>query len=76
MRIVTIMTLNGNKVREFLGEKGKSREWLAAQLGCSLSTVDKFLGGRMPRAELLFKLAQEMGCQVEDLVPMEAKNAS
>lgn len=67
------MTLDGNKVRLFLDQKEKSREWLATQLDCSLSTVEKILAGRVPRGETLVKLAQLMGCQVEDLLPRQAR---
>lgn len=53
--------------------ENRTGEWLAVQLECSLSTVTKILGGRVPRGETLVKLAKLMGCQVEDLIPSEAK---
>lgn len=70
------MTLDGNRVRLWLDEIGKSREWLAAQLECSLSTVDKILAGRMPRGATLIALGKLMGCRVEDLIPKEAKRTA
>lgn len=69
------MTLDGNKVRQFLKIEQKSREWLATQLDCSLNTVRNILAGRIPQGETLVRLAKLMGCQVETLVPSEAKKA-
>lgn len=63
------MTLDGNKVRLFLDGKEKSKEWLAAQLNCSLKTVENILGGRVPRGATLVALAGLMGTQVEMLIP-------
>lgn len=61
------MTLDGNRVRKFLREKNRTKEWLAVQLGCSLSSVDHMLGGRVPKGEKLLALAKVMGCRAEDL---------
>mgnify|MGYP000178488406 FL=1 len=66
------MTLNGNRIQDFINEKGCSKEWLAVQLNCSLKTVDNILGGRVPRGETLVALAKLIGCQVEDLVTRKA----
>lgn len=67
------MTLDGNKVRQFLKKSEKSKEWLAVELNCSVRTVESVLGGRLPRGETLINLAHLMGCRVEDLIPSEAK---
>lgn len=70
------MTLDANQIRQFLSEKGKSREWLAVQLDCSLSTVDKVLAGRVPRGETLVALAKIVGCKVEDLLRNEGQRTA
>lgn len=62
------MTLDGKRIKAFFEAKGKRREWLADQLGCGRDVVDRMLAGKAPRAETLVKLANVMGCQVEDLV--------
>lgn len=70
-----LMTLDGIKVRSFLRREKKSKEWLAAQLNCSLRTVENILGGKVPLVETLVRLAKLMRCQVEDLIPPEAMTA-
>lgn len=70
------MTLDANKVRVFLNERKKTGEWLAVQLECSMSTVSKILAGKTTRVETLVKLAQLMGCRVEDLIPSQAKRTA
>ena len=70
------MTLDGDKVRRFLQTENKSKEWLATQLNCSLKTVENVLGGKVPRGSTLVALACLMGCQVEALIPKEAKRAA
>jgi hypothetical protein len=68
------MTLDGNRVRRFLKTEGRTKEWLAVQLECSIGTVDRVLAGRIPSGEKLVALAKLIGCQVEDLVtPIAAK---
>lgn len=66
------MTLDGSRVQRHLEKVGKSKEWLAGQLNCSVKTVEGLLGGRIPRGATLVELAKLMGCQVEDLVTQQA----
>lgn len=66
------MTLNGNRIQDYINKQGCSKEWLAVQLNCSLKTVENILGGRVPRGETLVALAKLIGCQVEDLVTRAA----
>lgn len=67
------MTMKTDLIRQFLAERGKSKEWLAAELNLSLATVTRVLAGRAPRAETLVKLAKLMGCRMEDLLAPDGK---
>lgn len=66
------MTLDGNRVRRFLKDSQKTKEWLAVQLSCSIGTVDRVLAGKSPTAETLITLAKILGCKAEDLVTQQA----
>lgn len=54
-------------MRRFLEQTGKSKEWLAVELGCSLASVTRMLGGSVPNSETLLALARLVGCSAEEL---------
>lgn len=48
---------------------GHSSTWLAAQLECSVSTVDNYRNGTtIPRADVALKMANIYGLTVEEII--------
>jgi transcriptional regulator with XRE-family HTH domain len=60
--------LNGQKIRDFLQEKGVRREWLATQLDVSATLVNQMLTGKIPHLTTVLNLAQIIGCKIDDLI--------
>lgn len=60
------------RIQKFRSEHGIRQEGLARLLGVDRSTVAKWETGKsMPRAELLPKLADILGCTVDELLRKE-----
>lgn len=60
--------MDAGRIRGFLESSGKSREWLADQIGVSSALVSRMLAGTVPKTETMVTLAKVIGCRVEDLV--------
>ena len=57
------------KIKEFREEKGIRQSELALRLGVSQNTVSQWeTGMRMPRVDMLRKIAGIFGCTVDELI--------
>ena len=60
-----------NRIKELLARKGLKVKWIAEQIGCHPTEVSQWIAGRrtpnLPRA---IKIANLLGCTVEDLFPI------
>ncbi len=60
----------GRRVAEARDRRGKSQDALAAEVGVSRSSISMLEGGyRVPRVDLLLRIAQSLGVSVADLLP-------
>ena len=59
-----------NRIKELLARNGLKVKWVAEQIGCHPTEVSNWISGRrtpsLPRA---IKIANLLGCAVEDLFP-------
>ena len=69
--LVTVK-FNAELVKAYQRRENKSREVLATQWGVSYSKVVRILSGKVPDAETLTKIADSLGCHVEDLIIKKA----
>ena len=61
------------RIKELCKMKDLPRRYLVDQLNVESSTVDKwFTGENIPRADKLPKLAQLLGCTIDELFEKEA----
>lgn len=61
------------RIRELCEAKGLTQRYLADQLNIDNSTVNKWIvGENIPRADKLPKLAQLLGCTIDELFEKEA----
>ena len=59
------------KMDAWLAEKGRNREWLAGQLSCSLSTLNRHL--TKPQVNTFFLAVSKVtGMPLDELVPSAA----
>jgi hypothetical protein len=59
--------MNSAAVDKWLKDNGHSREWLAASIGRSLSTVMRILGSKKPPKTHLLAISHVTGIPVEEL---------
>ena len=66
------MEIKMNRIKELLARNGRKVKWLAEQISCHPTEVSQWIAGRrtpsLPRA---IKIANILGCAVEDLFPTE-----
>lgn len=61
-----------NIIQKIRSEKGITQEELAKKLAIDRSTIAKWETGKsLPRSNILIKLAQILGCTVDDLLRCE-----
>lgn len=60
--------LDGQKIRDHLERKVITREQLAVQLGVSVSLLNRMLGGSVPKARTVQRLAEILGCSAVELL--------
>ena len=61
------------RIKELCEAKGLTQRYLANQLGIDSSTVAKWvIGENIPRADKLPRLAQLLGCTIDELFEKEA----
>lgn len=65
--------LNGVMIKQFLKRDGRTRTWLAAQLGISSSLLEKMLNGHLPKEETVDALVEVIGVPRSVLVTAEKK---
>lgn len=58
----------GEKLKAARKAAGLSQVELAARIGCNQKDVARWEAGREPKALTLKKLAQALGCSMDDLV--------
>ena len=58
----------GEKLKEARRAAGLSQVELAERLGCHQKDIARWEAGREPKALTLKKLAQALGCSMDDLV--------
>lgn len=58
----------GEKLRAARKAAGLTQAQLAEKVGCNQHHISRWEGGREPGALTLKKLAQVLGCKMEDLV--------
>jgi DNA-binding Xre family transcriptional regulator len=69
--------LNSEKIRSALAKDGRKQSWLANQLGISGSLLDLMLGeAHVPKAKTMDRLAEIMGCTVEELLIPKVKQTA
>ena len=62
-----------NRIKVMLAEKGKTNQWLAAQLGKDPATVSKWCtNASQPTLETMMLIAKMLEVGIEDLVRFEA----
>ena len=63
-----------NRIKELLARNGLKVKWVAEQIGCHPTEVSQWIAGRrtpnLPRA---IKIANLLGCTVEDVFPTTEK---
>lgn len=58
-----------NRIKAVLAEKGKTNNWLAAQLDMNRTTISKWCRNDMqPRVETLFQIANVLDVDVRELL--------
>lgn len=58
-----------NRIKAVLAEKGKTNNWLAAQLNMNPTTISKWCRNEMqPRVDTLFQIAQALDVDVRELL--------
>ena len=60
-----------NRIKELLARNGLKLRWVAEQIGCHPTEISQWIAGRrtpsLPRA---IRIANILGCTVEDLFPV------
>ncbi|APC48945.1 transcriptional regulator [Virgibacillus halodenitrificans] len=57
-----------NKINEYLEIRGFKKKWVADQLGVSQVVLSRWINGHSnPSLENAFRLAELLGCKVDDL---------
>ena len=63
-----------NRIKELLARNGLKVIWVARQIGCHPTEISNWISGRRnPNLERAIKLANLLGCTVEDLFPRTTK---
>lgn len=60
------------RIREVIKEKGKTTEWLAANMGISVSSLNQSISGN-PRVDTLAKIASILNVSVSELFEKKPK---
>jgi transcriptional regulator with XRE-family HTH domain len=61
--------MNGRLIKQWLEERGKSREALAVELGVSIGTIQRILSGRyIPPRTTIIALMYVLGVSESDLL--------
>ena len=59
-----------NRIKELLARNGLKVKWIADQVGCHPTEVSNWISGRRtPSLQRAIKIANLLGCAVEDLFP-------
>ena len=59
-----------NRIKELLARNGLKVKWIAEQIGCHPTEVSNWISGRRtPSLQRAIKIANLLGCAVEDLFP-------
>jgi len=66
---IQFKSINMNRIKEVLDERGIKQTWLSEQLGKSFNMVNSYVKNRrQPSLETLYKIAEILKVDVKDLI--------